>query len=167
MHIEIIPRIYFFILFRKCNKTLNDWCHGKLSFVFSLPSMIKVSGKQNSLLPLGPVTKAGFHLNSRSMWSSFNRELLRLKWAGNTTRQLTPQKRAPGWWGTVWCPSTNSSLQISIFQIYQIFNISYFHQLTTASSCMEDRCPGCLGASTEICQPLDSETLPWLAIPAT
>ena len=32
---------------------------------------------------------------------------------------------------------------------------------------MEDRCPGCLGASTEISQTLDSETLPWLAIPAT
>ena len=32
---------------------------------------------------------------------------------------------------------------------------------------MEDRCPGCLGASNEISQPLDSETLPWLAIPAT
>ena len=40
-------------------------------------------------------------------------------------------------------------------------------ELTTASSCMEDRCPGCLGASTDISQPLDSETLPWLAIPAT
>ena len=39
--------------------------------------------------------------------------------------------------------------------------------LTTASSCMEDRCLGCLGASTEISQPLDSETLPWLAIPVT
>ena len=32
---------------------------------------------------------------------------------------------------------------------------------------MEDRCPGCLGASTEISQPLDSETLLWLVIPAT
>ena len=30
--------------------------------------------------------------------------------------------------GTVWCQSTNSSLQISIFQIHQIFNISYFPQ---------------------------------------
>ena len=39
--------------------------------------------------------------------------------------------------------------------------------LTTASSCMEDRRPGFLGASTEISQPLDSETLPWPAIPAT
>ena len=29
---------------------------------------------------------------------------------------------------TVWYPSTNSSLQISIFQIHQIFNISYFPQ---------------------------------------
>ena len=27
-----------------------------------------------------------------------------------------------------WYPSTNSSLQISIFQIHQIFNISYFPQ---------------------------------------
>ena len=44
---------------------------------------------------------------------------------------------------------------------------NYIKQLTTASSCMEDRCPGCLAASTEISQPLDSETLPWLAIPAT
>ena len=41
---------------------------------------------------------------------------------------VDPQKRAPGWQGTVWCPSTNSSLQISIFQIHQIFNISYFPQ---------------------------------------
>ena len=30
--------------------------------------------------------------------------------------------------GTVWCPSTNSSLQMSIFQIQQIFVISYFPQ---------------------------------------
>ena len=29
----------------------------------------------------------------------------------------------------VWYPSTNSSLQISIFQIHQIFNISYFPQI--------------------------------------
>ena len=36
--------------------------------------------------------------------------------------------RAPGWQGTVWYPSTNSSLQISIFQIHQVFNISYFPQ---------------------------------------
>ena len=41
---------------------------------------------------------------------------------------VNPQKRAKGWWGTVWCPSTNSALQISIFQIYQIFNSSYFPQ---------------------------------------
>ena len=39
---------------------------------------------------------------------------------------LPPEK--PGWKGTVWCPSTNSSLQISIVQIQQIFNISYFSQ---------------------------------------
>ena len=35
-----------------------------------------------------------------------------------------------GWQGAVWCPSTNSSLQISIFQIHQIFNISYFLNFT-------------------------------------
>ena len=56
------------------------------------------------------------------------RELLGLKWVGNTTRQLTSQERAPGWQGTVWCPTTNSSLQIPIFQIHKIFNISYFPQ---------------------------------------
>ena len=47
------------------------------------------------------------------------------------------------------------------------FKVMLRNSLTTASSCMEDRCLGCLGASTEISQPLDSETLPWLAIPAT
>ena len=36
--------------------------------------------------------------------------------------------RAPVWQGTVRYPSTNSSLQISIFQIHQIFNNSYFSQ---------------------------------------
>ena len=30
--------------------------------------------------------------------------------------------------GPVWYPSNNSSFQISIFQIHQIFNISYFPQ---------------------------------------
>ena len=39
-----------------------------------------------------------------------------------------PQMRAPGWQATVWYPSTNSSLQISIFQIHKIFNHSYFPQ---------------------------------------
>ena len=39
------------------------------------------------------------------------------------------QNRAPGWKGTAQYSSTNSSLQISIFQIHQIFNISYFPQL--------------------------------------
>ena len=31
-------------------------------------------------------------------------------------------------WERYWCPSINSSLQISIFQIHQIFNISYLPQ---------------------------------------
>ena len=39
-----------------------------------------------------------------------------------------PQKRALGWQQTVWCPFTNSSLQISILQIHQISNISYYPQ---------------------------------------
>ena len=39
---------------------------------------------------------------------------------------VDPRKREPQ--VAVWYPSTNSSLQISIFQIHQIFNISYFHQ---------------------------------------
>ena len=39
------------------------------------------------------------------------------------------RNRAPGWKGTAQYSSTNSSLQISIFQIHQIFNISYFPQL--------------------------------------
>ena len=43
---------------------------------------------------------------------------------------VDPRKREPlvarGLFGTD--PSTNSSLQISIFQIHQIFNISYFPQ---------------------------------------
>ena len=43
--------------------------------------------------------------------------------------QTIHQKRASGCQGTIWCPCTNSSLQISIFQIHQIFNISYFNQL--------------------------------------
>ena len=40
-----------------------------------------------------------------------------------------PRKREPQVArGPVWYPSTNSSLQISIFQIHQIFNNSYFPQ---------------------------------------
>ena len=70
----------------------------------------------------------GVHMNR------IKRKLLGLKWVGNTTTQLTPQKRAPGWKGTVWCPSANTSLQISIFQIHQIFNISYFPQFNLSLS---------------------------------
>ena len=38
--------------------------------------------------------------------------------------ETLPDSRPP----PVWYPSTNFSLQISIFQIHQIFNISYFPQ---------------------------------------
>ena len=47
---------------------------------------------------------------------------------GNTARQLTPSKKSPRLVETVWCSSINSSLQISIFRIHQIFNISFFPQ---------------------------------------
>ena len=40
-------------------------------------------------------------------------------------------------------------------------------QVLTALSWVEGGCPRCSGASTVISQPLDGETLPWLAIPAT
>ena len=76
--------------------------------------------------------KARVYLNRSEIWSSFKRELLKLKCVGNTTRQLTPfpppptkKKRAQVGTGLlIWCPSTNFSLQISIFQIHRIFNIS-------------------------------------------
>ena len=42
----------------------------------------------------------------------------------------TPKKEPQVGRGTVWYPSSNSSLQISIFQILQIFIISYFPNLT-------------------------------------
>ena len=47
-----------------------------------------------------------------------------------TTRQLITPNESPKlvYVGTVWYPSTNSSLRISIFRIHQIFNISYFLQ---------------------------------------
>ena len=44
---------------------------------------------------------------------------------------------------------------------------AHFFMLTTASSWVEGGCPGCPRASTVISQPLDSKTLPWLAVPAT
>ena len=63
------------------------------------------------------------------------RELLRLKWAGNTvtTKQLTtpappPKQESPGL-GTVWCPSTNSSLQFQFSKSIKsstFSHISYF-----------------------------------------
>ena len=76
------------------------------------------------------------------IWSNIKKELLELKWVGNITRQWIPQKIPPPtsppkknkqtnkWYRTIRCPSTNSSRQISIFQIHQIFNISYFLNLT-------------------------------------
>ena len=74
--------------------------------------------------------KAGIHMNRSKIWSNIKRELLGLKWVGNTTRQFTPKREPKVGSGLFWRPSTNSSLQISIFQFHQIFNISYFPQLT-------------------------------------
>ena len=40
---------------------------------------------------------------------------------------VRPHNGTPGWWATVWCASTNFSLQILILKQNQIFKISYFH----------------------------------------
>ena len=39
--------------------------------------------------------KAVFYLNKSEFESRLKRELLRLKWVGNTTRKLTPSKQRP------------------------------------------------------------------------
>ena len=72
--------------------------------------------------------KAGVYLNRSEIWSNIKGGLLGLKWVGNTTRQLTTPKESPRLVADCWYPPINSSLQISIFQIHQIFNISYFPQ---------------------------------------
>ena len=71
-----------------------------------------------------------YHVNRSEIWRIIKRELLGLKCVGNTTRQLTTPNESPRLVGkgTVWYPSTNSSLQISILHIHQIFNTSYFLQ---------------------------------------
>ena len=55
---------------------------------------------------------------------------------------------------------------IIIFPLHQIPTTEICNELTTASSWVEGGCPGCPEASSVISQPLDSKTLPWLAIPA-
>ena len=62
--------------------------------------------------------KAAVHVNRSEIRTIIKRELLGLKCAGNITRQLTTPNESPRLVG--------DSLQISIFQIHQIFNISYF-----------------------------------------
>ena len=74
------------------------------------------------------ILKVGVHMNRSEIWSIIKRELLGLLWIGNTTRELTTLNESPRLVGDCVYPSTNSSLQISIFQIHQIFNISYFPQ---------------------------------------
>ena len=70
--------------------------------------------------------KDGIYVNRSEIWST-SKTIVRLKCVGNTTRQLTPRKRSPGWWGTVWYPSTNFTLQMSIkSSIFHIFlNLPY------------------------------------------
>ena len=68
-------------------------------------------------------------MNRSEILSDIKRELLGLGWKQYQTVDPPPHpslKSEPQLEGD--CPSTNSSLQISIFQIYQIFNISYFPQ---------------------------------------
>ena len=55
-------------------------------------------------------------------------ELLGLKWAGTTTRRLNTPKESPRLVADCLDPPINSSLQISIFQVLQILNISHFPQ---------------------------------------
>ena len=50
---------------------------------------------------------------------------VRIKMGWKHYQTVDPPKREPQ---VVWCSSTNFSLQISIFQIHQMFNISYFPQ---------------------------------------
>ena len=66
---------------------------------------VEKKGKNNNILDGNcsvPISnqfnflKGGFYLIRTEIWSSFKRELLRLKWVGNTTTQLTPRKKAPG-----------------------------------------------------------------------
>ena len=76
-------------------------------------------------------------MNRSEIWSNMKRKMLVLKWVGSTTRQLPPppppkKKRAPGWQGTVWCPSTiilhfkfqfSKSMKSSTFHIF--LNLTY------------------------------------------
>ena len=39
--------------------------------------------------------KAGVHVNKSEIWSIIKRELLGLKWVGNTPRQLTTLNESP------------------------------------------------------------------------
>ena len=71
--------------------------------------------------------KAWFHLTRSEIWSSFQRdELLRLKWVGNTTRQLTalpPPPNKKGREPQVSRGQFGVHLLILHFQMHQIFSI--------------------------------------------
>ena len=69
-------------------------------------------------------------MNRSEIWSNINKRIVRIKlgWKHyQTVDPRPPQKESPRLVGD-WCPSTNSSLQISIFQIHQILKYSYFPQ---------------------------------------
>ena len=68
-------------------------------------------------------------MNRREIWSDIKKKIVRIKMGWKHYQTGDPRKReAQVALGTLRYPSTNSSLQISIFQIHQIFNISYFPQ---------------------------------------
>ena len=83
--------------------------------------------KSGNLFRLLLLLSGGTHELRSEIWSIIKRELLGLKCVGNTSRQLTTPNESLRLVGD-WYLSTNSSLQFSIFQIHQIFNISYFFQ---------------------------------------
>ena len=69
-------------------------------------------------------------MNRGEIWSNIKRELLGFKRTGNTARVVDPPPPpAPKLKESLWLVGDCLvSLEISIFQIHHIFNISYFPQ---------------------------------------
>ena len=53
---------------------------------------------------INEVALKGLRMNRSEIWSDIKRELLSLKWVGNTNRQLNPLKESPRLVRD-WCPS--------------------------------------------------------------
>ena len=68
--------------------------------------------------------KPGEHMNRSEIWSNIKRELLGLKWVGNTTRQLTP-KREP------WLHVGRGLFGVHLLTLH--FNVVWFIILTILS----------------------------------